>query len=178
MGDVWMLPFLAVALSVSICVNSGVARVNRWMEEQAAVQGAQEAQETAPEQQEEPSPHSWRRDDVPLSESVQDALWAACSEYGVPYELALGLIETESGFVTTADNGMCYGLCQLSRYYFPSGLSPEENVRAGMQFLGSCYAKYGDWGTALTVYNAGHDTGSRRYAQHVFSRARAWGWNG
>lgn len=114
------------------------------------------------------------RDDVPLDYELQDILHAVCEQYRIPYPLALGLIETESGFRTDADNGLCYGLCALNRHYFQSGLSPAGNIQAGMELLRSNYDRYGTWEAALTAYNAGHDTGSRRYARGVLAKARAW----
>ena len=72
---------------------------------------------------------------VPLSENLQCILWAACEENGVEPALALGLIEVESGFDPSADNGLCYGLMQLNRKYFPSGLPPGENIQHGVRYL-------------------------------------------
>ena len=72
-------------------------------------------------------------EDVPLSESLQCILWDACQEYGVPYTVAIGLVETESDFKTDADNGKCYGLCQLNRDYFPDNLPAGEQLCTAMQ---------------------------------------------
>lgn len=114
------------------------------------------------------------RDDVPLSYEMQDALHAICDNAGVEYALALGLIQHESGFDPEARNGVCYGLCQLNERYFPPGLTPEENMEAGISWLGELIARYGDTATALTVYNAGHDTGRRDYARVVMGYAEDW----
>lgn len=123
------------------------------------------------------SEQGYLRDDVPLSYVLQEIVHSACEEFGVDYALALGLIEVESGFRADAVNSVtgCYGLCQLSPAYFPAGLSPEENVRAGVAYLGQCLERYdGDVGAALTAYNAGHDDGSRRYAAAVLEAAGRW----
>lgn len=114
------------------------------------------------------------RADVPLSYEMQDALHAICDNAGVEYALALGLIQHESGFNPEARNGVCYGLCQLNERYFPAGLTPEENMEAGISWLGELIARYGDTATALTVYNAGHDTGRRDYARVVMGYAEDW----
>lgn len=114
------------------------------------------------------------REDIPMPAEHQAALFEACEANGVPLELALGLIYTESRFQADADNGTSYGLCQLNRDYFPAGLSPEDNIRAGMEYLGALLAKYDTVEAALTAYNAGHDTGSRVYANAVLEAAEMW----
>lgn len=114
--------------------------------------------------------------DVPLTEELQEAVWDACQEHNVEYALVLGLIEVESTFRTDAVSCVgCYGLMQLNPQYFPSGLSPAENIRYGVAFLAEKLDQYtGDIGAALTAYNAGHDTGSREYAEKVMAAAERW----
>ena len=68
----------------------------------------------------------------------------------------------------------CYGLLQINPQYFPSGLTPAENIEAGMEYLGSLIDRYGDLGAALTAYNAGSDTGDRTYASAVLEAAEKW----
>lgn len=114
------------------------------------------------------------REDIPLDRKLQETLWEACEESSVPISLALGLIETESGFQPEADNGLCYGLCQLNRRYYPADLTPAENLQAGIAHLGELLERYGDSAAALTAYNAGHDTGSRTYAAAVLAAAEKW----
>lgn len=112
--------------------------------------------------------------DVPLSEDLQYILLAACEGSGVEPAIALGLIEVESRFNVNADNGLCYGLMQLNRRYFPSNLSPGENIIYGVEYLGRLLARYGAVEAALTAYNAGHDTGNRVYANAVLAAAEKW----
>lgn len=114
------------------------------------------------------------RDDVPLSYELQDVLQTECERYGIEYALALGLIETESSFREDADNGLCYGLMQLNRDWFPDKLTPAENIRAGMEYLAYQMERYGSVEAALCGYNAGHDTGSRKYAKAVLKAAEGW----
>lgn len=116
------------------------------------------------------------RDDVPLSYELQDMLHSACEENGIPYHVALGLIETESGFDPEAvSSSGCYGLCQLNPEYFPSDLTPAENITTGIEFLAYQLDRYdGDMEAALTAYNAGHDTGARWYAETVLEKAEKW----
>lgn len=112
---------------------------------------------------------------VPLDEGCRAALQEACAAHGVPVCLALGLMEVESGFDPEADSGVSKGLMQLNKRYFPENLSPEENIRAGVAYLGELLARHADIQAALTCYNAGHDTGDRTYAQAVLAAAEKWG---
>lgn len=112
---------------------------------------------------------------IPLANSVVEALIEACDEHGVPLHIGLGLIDLESEFVSSAvSKSGCYGLCQLHPKYFPSNLSDEDNVRYGMEYLGSHYKNYGDWSKALNAYNKGHYTGDIVYPNEVLSRAEKW----
>lgn len=113
------------------------------------------------------------REDVPLSYDLQDALHAICDEAGVEYALALGLIQHESGFDPEARNGVSYGLCQLNMRYFPADLSPEDNLEAGIRWLGELLARY-DVRTALDSYHSGHDTGDTVYPGVVMQYAEEW----
>lgn len=116
------------------------------------------------------------RNPTPLSDELFRAVDAAADTYHVPLCLALGLIEVESGFDAEAVSPKgCYGLTQLNPQYFPAGLSAEENVQAGLAHLGDLLAQY-DTMTALTIYNAGRDTGDREYANKVLDAAWAWEW--
>lgn len=116
-------------------------------------------------------------DEIPLIYELQDELRTACEAYGIPYPLALALIETESTFqvdAVNADSG-CYGLCQLNPRYFPADLTPAQNIWAGMDYLAFCLERYGgDTEAALTAYNAGHDTGDKVYANKVMKNQEKW----
>lgn len=113
------------------------------------------------------------RDDVPLDYDLQDALHAICDNAGVPYELALGLIQLESGFDLEARNGICYGLCQLNERYFPAGLSPAENMAAGIGWLGELMEAH-SVEEALDIYHNGHITGETGYPATVLAYAEGW----
>lgn len=114
------------------------------------------------------------RNPTPLSDELFRAVDAAAVEHGVPVCLALGLIQVESSFDPDAVSSHgSYGLCQLNPKFFPSGLSAEENVQTGLAHLGSLLERY-DTMTALTIYNAGRDTGDREYANKVLDAAWAW----
>lgn len=124
---------------------------------------------------EQMEPESRYRAEVPLEAELQEVLYDLCEELGLDEALVLGLIRTESGFVTDAVNPVsrCYGLCQLNPLYFPSDLSPEENLRAGLTYLAEQMERYnGDVAAALTAYNAGYDSGSRTYANKVLENKK------
>lgn len=117
------------------------------------------------------------RPDVPMPFEHQATLYEICEETGVDINLALGLIELESAFNPDAvSEENCYGLCQLNPRYFPANLSPEDNMRVGIGWLGELIVQYGDVAKALTVYHVGHDDGTRTYANVVLVYARAWGY--
>ncbi len=112
---------------------------------------------------------------IPLSAELQAVLFEACAENDVPVALALGVIEVESCFLADAVSPEgCYGLMQLNPKYFPDGLSPADNLRAGIEYLGRLLGQYGDPAAALTAYNAGYDTGRRAYANAVLAAAEWW----
>ena len=121
----------------------------------------------------EPAPY-WK--DVPLDRELQAALWEACEEHGVSFSLALGLIEVESGFdpEIVSPKG-AYGLCQLNPKYFPTDLSPSENIAAGIGWLGELLERYGDTAAALRAYNLGYDDGDRQFADAVLATLEKWG---
>ena len=113
-----------------------------------------------------------------LSWEMQKVAYNACNDTGIPFNVALGLIEVESNFNAYAVNETtgCYGYCQLHPKYFPSDLSPEENITTGIKWLAMLYGNNGgNMAKALTIYNAGHDNGSRIYASKVLKAAEKWG---
>lgn len=113
---------------------------------------------------------------TPLPSDLEDVLVSACEVNGVPVSLALGVMYTESRFQPGADSGVAYGLMQLNRSYFPSDLTPAENIQAGVAYLGKLLQRYETTEAALTAYNAGHDSGSRVYARTVLDAVERHGW--
>lgn len=113
----------------------------------------------------------------PLPGELQDALAVICDAEGIDPLLALGLIETESGFQPDIISPWGdYGLCQLNKAYFRTDMTPEENMEAGIGLLAANIRRYGNVEAALTAYNRGHDDGSRWYASVVLAKAAAWGY--
>lgn len=118
------------------------------------------------------------REDVPLPAELQAALLAICEENRVDPLLALGLIETESNFQPDIVSPWGdYGLCQLNHLYFPTDLTPEQNMAAGIGLLAANLRRYGTIEAALTAYNRGHDDGTRSYASVVLRNAEKWGYD-
>ena len=114
--------------------------------------------------------------DVPLTEDELTALLESCEAGCITPETGLGLIQVESDFRADALNPVsgCYGYCQLNPSYFPSGLSPVDNIRTGIGYLAEQLARYDNLEAALTAYNAGYDTGDRTYAEKVIAAAEAF----
>ena len=123
-------------------------------------------------------------DTIPLSRELQAVLREACKEHGVAVCDAIGVIEVESNFQDGASNGICVGLMQTNKKYAStfeeatghSIYTPEGNIRGGVWYLGTLLERYnGDTQAALTAYNAGRDTGDRRYARAVLDASEKWG---
>lgn len=128
--------------------------------------------------------------EVPLEPELQEALWDACDQCAVPYELALAVAEQESRFDLDADNGRCVGAMQINRVNFSwleaEGLDPttyEGNLRAGVLMLGQQLEKYGDQHKALMAYNCGEGNAAQlwakgqvtsTYSRAVLERAEKW----
>lgn len=114
----------------------------------------------------------WYIEAVPLDKQLQRTAFDAANENGVDYLLVLAVMQVESDFRADTVNLVtgCYGLMQLNPSYNPSGLSPEENIRAGTVFLGKLLEEYrGDEAAALRAYNRGFDDGDRAYSAEVLA---------
>lgn len=137
-------------------------------------------------------------DKVPLSYELQDIARTACEEYGVPYALALAVIERESRFDSEAisSDGCDHGLMQIRYTNFDwlrestgaDPTEPEGNLVCGIYMLGDLLTAYSDGSTAglhraLMAYNNG-PTGARKlweagtystdYSSSVASALEAW----
>lgn len=126
-----------------------------------------------PEQVPDPAP-VW---DVPLTDEELSALLETCEAGHIHPSVGLGLIQVESNFKADAlnPNSGCYGYCQLNPRYFPSDLSPADNIRTGIEYLTYQLERYDNLEAALTAYNAGYDTGDRTYANMVIAAAANFG---
>lgn len=113
---------------------------------------------------------------VPLDGECRTALEEACEKHGVPICLALGIIHEESRFDPEAGNDISYGLMGLNKKYYPSDLTPAENIQAGVAHLAGQIERYdGDIQAALRGYNKGLDDGDRTYARRALDASEKWG---
>lgn len=119
------------------------------------------------------------RDDLPLDYETQMLLYGACLEFQVDYDLALAVIEQETGYRNlTGDGGESAGYMQIQRKWW-GGLmeeigtedlnQPEDNFRTGCAILRQLLDKYGNTEDALTAYNSGRP-GSSRYSRSVLEK--------
>ena len=91
-----------------------------------------------------------------LKQQVSDNAISA----GVPVDIALKLVDIESGWNTTAvSNKGAYGLFQLMpKTAKQLGVNPyviSENIKGGLEYLRQMYDNKGNWYDALVAYNAG-----------------------
>lgn len=123
------------------------------------------------------------RDDVPLSYEDQDFLHTACQESGVPYALALAVIERETQFQNlVGDDGASLGYMQvqerwhwdrMERLGVTDLMNPFGNFRVGCDFLAELLEKYPTQ-EALTAYNSG-SPGYNQYSYDVMANyLSAW----
>lgn len=117
-------------------------------------------------------------DEVPLDRELQEVLVRLCEKYSVPLSIALGLMEQESSFRTSAiSKTNDYGLCQINECNIEwmrealgvtDILEPEQNIECGLYILGLLYEEYQDWNMALMCYNCGENGACQNY----FSKGR------
>ncbi len=130
---------------------------------------------------------------VPLSYEDQDLLRTASEEGGVPYTMALAVIETETNFNNVAgDDGDSVGYMQVAQRWHSDRMErlgvtdlwdPYGNFRVGCDFLGELLEDYGDPDKALMAYNMGPKRAAElweegiyetQYSRTVMERAGAW----
>lgn len=121
--------------------------------------------------------------EIKQEQPTKDYINDICDIYKIDDELIRAVIKVESGGNSQliGDNGKSFGLMQIQPQWHAERmkrlgvtdlLDPVQNVRVGTDLLAELIDKYGDVDTALTVYNAGHDTGDRAYAQRVREEIR------
>lgn len=126
------------------------------------------------------------REDVPLDFVYQDILQTACGNNGVPYELALAVIEQESQFDPDAigPDGHDVGLFQIRKSNHDwlmeatgaDPTTPNGNILCGVWFLAYLYDYCGQsWNAALTCWRWGPGNGeTSEYAEAVLSGMEKW----
>lgn len=133
--------------------------------------------------------------DIPMCEDDQNSLYEYCNDYSVPYEIALGVIETESTFNNDAVNwnGTCYGYMQINlcnenwlwrEIEVENITQADQNLKSGIYMLSELYDKYEDWHCALICYNCGEPVAkdyyfgrgvySSEYSCNVMQSAQKW----
>lgn len=119
--------------------------------------------------------HGYLHEEIPLNFDLQCHLITVCEEYGVPYHIALGVIQAESSFTADASNGTCFGYMQINKInaeWLSESIGvtdltdPYQNLRSGVFILSDLFGDYGDWHKALIAYNYG-PSGAQ---EHVFSK--------
>lgn len=110
-------------------------------------------------------------------EKIQLYTYYLCKEYGIRYELAIAIIEQESGYVfdKVGDGGKSIGYMQINKQFHEERMQelgdtdlmdPYQNIEVGIDYLASLIDKYGTIQDALTAYNQG-ETGAR---ENVWSK--------
>ena len=119
-----------------------------------------EKEEAVPEEE-----HTLVREGIPLDEETQLLLYEACTEKGIPYELALAVINQETDFRNiVGDGGASFGYMQVQpRWHSERAealgvadlMDPYGNFLVGCDYLAELLGK--DRGTewALMAYNGG-----------------------
>lgn len=116
-----------------------------------------------------------------LPQELEATIDAAATFYGLDPVLVRAVIYVESRGQVDADNGLCYGLMQLSKRYadtFMRGAGvenitdPENNVLAGCWWLSEMLAYTGGQETqALMCYNLGCSGAQDYWKDGVYSTA-------
>ena len=116
--------------------------------------------------------------DVPLDRDLQAYIHGLCEESGLPYTLAVAVIEAESSYIPWAVSASGdYGLMQINTVCLDwlagelgitDFLNPYQNVEAGIYILSGYYWQYGYESGALMAYNMGQGTAEALFAQGVY----------
>lgn len=118
--------------------------------------------------------------DVPLSYELQDYIFALCDDKGVPTNLIIAMIDTESSFRSDVISGTDdYGLMQINtsnhewmseKYGVDDFLDPYQNVLCGISLIAGHLDSYdGNIEMALMAYNMGAGGASSLWEQGVYS---------
>lgn len=94
-----------------------------------------------------------------LTIELQNHIYNLCVENGVEFSIVMAIIEKESGFNSSASNGVCIGLMQLHSSYNAGDLyEPYHNTTLGIQLIGRLVSSYG-LSQGLVYYNCGEYSG-------------------
>ena len=117
--------------------------------------------------------------DVPLDRYLQEYIHRLCEESGLPYTLAVAVIEQESHYtpwiVSDTDD---WGLFQINAIChewlaaelgITDFLDPWQSARAGIWLLADYYTRYGYASGALMCYNMGEAGAKALFDQGIYS---------
>jgi soluble lytic murein transglycosylase-like protein len=104
---------------------------------------------------------------------------AAARKHGIPEDLFLRLVQTESAWHTAAVSSKgAIGLAQLmpgtAQLLRVDPHDPAQNLDGGARYLSMQYKKYGDWRLALAAYNAGPGAVDRYNGIPPYAETRAY----
>lgn len=117
--------------------------------------------------------------DVPLDRYLQEYIYNLCEESGLPYTLAIAVIEQESTYtpwVVSESND--YGLMQINTVCHDwlarelginDFLNPYQNVLAGVYILSGYYEELGWESGTLMAYNMGEAAARALFEQGIYS---------
>lgn len=117
--------------------------------------------------------------DVPLDRYLQEYIYNLCKESGLPYTLAIAVIEQESTYtpwVVSESND--YGLMQINTVCHDwlarelgvnDFLNPYQNVLAGIYILSGYYEELGWESGTLMAYNMGEAGARALFEQGIYS---------
>jgi Transglycosylase SLT domain len=96
----------------------------------------------------------------------EQAARAAARRHGIPEDLFLRLVRTESAWRPAAVSSKgAIGLAQLmpgtARLLGVNPHDPSQNLDGGARYLSQQYRRFGDWRLALAAYNAGPEAVER-----------------
>lgn len=119
--------------------------------------------------------------DVPLDRWLQEYIHGLCEESGLPYTLAVAVIEAESSYIPwTVSDSDDYGLMQINAVChdwldetlgITDFLNPYQSARAGIYILSGYYEQYGYPSGALMAYNMGEAAAESLFEQGIYSTA-------
>ncbi|MBE6725113.1 MAG: hypothetical protein E7576_07995 [Ruminococcaceae bacterium] len=117
--------------------------------------------------------------DIPLDRYLQEYIYNLCEDSGLPYTLAIAVIEQESTYtpwVVSESND--YGLMQINTVCHDwlarelginDFLSPYQNVLAGIYILSGYYEELGWESGTLMAYNMGEAGARALFEQGIYS---------
>ena len=122
--------------------------------------------------------------DVPLSEDLQNHIFAVCEEKGIDPAIIVAMCFRESTYNASkiGDGGNSFGIMQIQpRHHYERMLKlgctdlldPFQNITVGIDYLCEQLNRYdGDMAKALVGYNSGHFSGTvTQYARNVLETA-------